>query len=222
VLRIWQEAMTATALRDDGKLEVEPPPRPATVVRDPLGLPVLVLNRLYQPVRITSARRAFGLLYTGSARVLAGDGELLDFHSWRSVPASDGDDVVAVIDGALRVPRIVRLFRYSRVWRPLVRLSRRNLMLRDAFVCQYCGRRRPARELDIDHVHPRSRGGEDTWANLVTACQPCNRRKGWRTPQEANMPLLRRPDSPHWTLATQLLVGASCRYDEWDPFLEAC
>ena len=213
--------MTVTALREDGHLEVEPPTRTTSLVGDPLGLPVLVLNRLYQPVRITSARRAFVLLYTGSARVLASDGELLDFHSWSSSPACDGDDVITVVDGALRVPRIVRLRRYSRVWRPHVRLSRRNLMLRDGFVCQYCGRRRPTRELDIDHVLPRSRGGEYSWSNLVTACQPCNRRKGRRTPQEANMPLLGRPERPRWTLATQLLVGASCRFDEWDPFLAA-
>jgi 5-methylcytosine-specific restriction endonuclease McrA len=102
-----------------------------------------------------------------------------------------------------------------------VRLTRRNLMLRDGFTCQYCGHRRPVRELDIDHVVPRSRAGEDSWTNLVTACQPCNRRKGRCTPNEANMPLIRHPLAPHWSTAVQLLVGTARRYVEWEPFLEA-
>jgi len=115
----------------------------------------------------------------------------------------------------------VHLRRYARCRRPTVRLTRRNVMLRDGFQCQYCARRRPTVELDIDHVQPRSRGGPDTWTNLVTACQPCNRRKGRRTPQEANMPLRRRPRAPRWSHAAQLLAGTAGRYKEWEPFLKA-
>jgi 5-methylcytosine-specific restriction endonuclease McrA len=190
---------------------------------DPLVLPVLVINRLYQPIRITSARRAIRLLFTGTARALTEDGELLDFRSWLALPVREGrDDALPIVNGALRVPRIVHLVRYGRVRRPTIRLSRRNLMLRDGYTCQYCARRRPVRVLDIDHVLPRSRGGEDSWTNLVTACQPCNRRKGRRTPQEANMPLLRRPAPPRWSATAQLLTGTPRRYKEWQPFLEAC
>ncbi len=213
--------MTAAVWSESERMEAEPPPRPSLATSEPLGLPVLVLNRIYQPVRITSARRAFGLLYTDNARALDTDGELRDFASWMSLPIRDGDDGVAILSGALRVPRIVHLRRYGRVWRPQVRLSRRNVMLRDGFVCQYCHRRRSTRDLDIDHVLPRSRGGADSWTNLVTACQPCNRRKGRRTPSEAGMPLLARAKAPSWTLAAQLLNGTSCRYQEWDPFLKA-
>lgn len=185
-------------------------------------LPVLVLNRVFQPVRITTVRRAMRLLYTGTAQALDASGELFDFERWLALPVRDGvDDMVAVVSGALRVPRIVHLRRYGRVRCPTVRLTRRNLMLRDGFTCQYCGRRRPVRDLDIDHVCPRSRGGEDSWTNLVTACQPCNRRKGRRTPAEAAMPLLRRPAAPRWSTAVQLLVGTARRYKEWEPFLQA-
>jgi 5-methylcytosine-specific restriction endonuclease McrA len=204
-------------------VDVELPPWVCTPTGgDPLTLPVLVINRVFQPIRITSARRAIRLLYTGTARALTEDGELLDFGAWLRLPVREGrDDVLPIVNGALRVPRIVHLVRYARMRRPTIRLTRRNLMLRDGYTCQYCSRRRPVRELDIDHVLPRSRGGEDSWTNLVTACQPCNRRKGRRTPAEANMPLRKRPGAPRWSASAQLLTGTPRRYKEWEPFLEA-
>ena len=187
-----------------------------------LALPVLVLNRIYQPIRITTVRRALTLLYSGTAQVVDADGELHDFARWRRLPVRvDRDDPVPIVGGQLRVPRIVRLRRYARCWRATIRLSRRNLMLRDDYRCQYCARAFPSRDLDIDHVLPRSRGGEATWTNLVTACQACNRRKGRRTPTEAGMPLLRLPVAPRWSHQVQLLAGASRRYAEWEPFLAA-
>jgi 5-methylcytosine-specific restriction endonuclease McrA len=104
------------------------------------------------------------------------------------------------------------------------------VMLRDDLRCQYRGRVAPEHELDIDHVVPRSRGGPNEWDNLVTSCQPCNRRKGRHTPQEARMPLLSHPCEPRWSIAARLLVraglagapegGASC-YEQWEPFLRA-
>jgi len=189
---------------------------------DPLGLPVLVLNRVYQPVRITNARRAIRLLYTGTAQALGEDGECYDWFDWAALEVRDGvDDEITIVHGCLRIPRIVHLRRYARCRRPIVRLTRRNVMLRDGFQCQYCAKRRPVVELDIDHVQPRSRGGQDSWTNLVTACQPCNRRKGRHTPQEAGMALERRPRAPRWSHAVQLLAGTPGRYKEWEPFLKA-
>ncbi|MBW2454547.1 MAG: HNH endonuclease [Deltaproteobacteria bacterium] len=181
-----------------------------------------MLNRIFQPIRITTARRALTLLYTGTAQVLDGEGELHDFARWRRQPVrAEQDDPVLIVGGRLRVPRIVRVRRYARCWRATIRLTRRNLMLRDDFQCQYCGRSFPSRQLDIDHVLPRSRGGEASWTNLVTACQSCNRRKGRRTPAEAGMPLARPPAAPRWSHQAQLLAGAAERYVEWEPFLEA-
>ncbi len=189
---------------------------------DPLSLPVLVVNRGFQPIRITTARRALTLLYSGTAQALDGDGELHDFDGWRQLPVRAGqDDPLPIVGGQLRVPRILRLRRYARCWRATVRLSRRNVMLRDGYQCQYCARPFALRELDIDHVVPRSRGGEASWTNLVTACQSCNRRKGRRTPTEAGMPLLRHPIAPRWSHSAQLLAGAPGRYSEWEPFLQA-
>jgi 5-methylcytosine-specific restriction endonuclease McrA len=115
----------------------------------------------------------------------------------------------------------VHLLRYDRTPRVTVRLTRRNLMFRDAHQCQYCGKRPPLRELNIDHVLPRSRGGADSCENLVTACRVCNLRKGWKTPEEANMRLARRPFRPKWTMTAQILLGSGWKFKEWEPFLKA-
>jgi 5-methylcytosine-specific restriction endonuclease McrA len=111
--------------------------------------------------------------------------------------------------------------RYERTPRFVVRLTRRNLMLRDGFQCQYCGRRPHQRDLNIDHVIPRSRGGADTWENLVISCRACNLKKGRRTPPEASMVLLRIPQAPRWSPATQIRLSSYAQFEEWEPFLEA-
>jgi 5-methylcytosine-specific restriction endonuclease McrA len=189
--------------------------------RDPLSLPVLVINRLYQPVQVTSARRAVLLLFGGSALALDDRGELHDFPSWRRQPVRQDDDAIPIVGGALRVPRVVHLRRYDRARRPVVRLTRKNVMLRDGHLCQYCAARLPTRDLNIDHVLPRSRGGPDSWENLVTACRECNLRKGRRTPEEASMRLLRQPFAPRWTVTMQILMGVQQPVKEWQPFLKA-
>jgi 5-methylcytosine-specific restriction endonuclease McrA len=195
----------------------KPTPRSA----EPLELPVLVVNRFFQPVSVTTAKRAFLLLFGGAALAIDEAGDLHDFTAWRTLPVRDKDDELPVVGGALRVPRVLHLRRYERIRRPTIRLTRKNLMLRDAHQCQYCGRNPSVRELNIDHVVPRSRGGEDSWENLVTACRVCNLRKGWRTPDEASMRLLRKPVTPRWSTTTQILLGASNPFEEWGPFLKA-
>jgi 5-methylcytosine-specific restriction endonuclease McrA len=188
---------------------------------DVLSSPVLVLNRHFQPVQVTTAKRAFVLLYGGAARALDEGGEPYDFDAWRELPIREGDEAVPVTRGAIRVPRIVHLHRYDRVPRTAVRLTRRNLMFRDGHQCQYCGKRPPLRDLNIDHVMPRSRGGLGTWENLVTACRICNLKKGWKTPEEANMHLARVPFRPRWSMGAQISLVSQRKFPEWEPFLKA-
>ena len=188
---------------------------------DVLSMPVLVLNRFFQPVQITTVKRAMVLLYGGAAEAIDEEGEARDFDAWRGMDVRADDDALPIVGGALRVPRVVHLHRYDRTPRTTVRLTRRNLMFRDAHQCQYCGRRPALRDLNIDHVTPRSRGGGDSWENLVTACRDCNLRKGWKTPEEANMRLARMPFRPKWTMTAQLLMGAGWRFKEWEAFLKA-
>src|SRR6185436_20924380 len=131
------------------------------------------------------------------------------------------DDHLPIVGGTLRVPRVLHLRRYERIRRPTIRLTRKNLMLRDGHQCQYCARRPPVRDLNIDHVIPRSRGGQDSWENLVTACRLCNLRKGWRTPDEASMRLIRAPIAPRWSTSVQIMMGRRKTFEEWGPFLKA-
>ncbi len=196
-----------------------PPPRRATP--DVLQIPVLLLNRFFAPVSVASARRALVLLYGGAARAVDDSGETHDFLGWRRLPVRTLDDGVPLVDGELRVPRVLHLVRYERFPTHRVRLTRKNLLLRDDYQCQYCGKQPGVRDLNIDHVLPRSRLGRDTWENLVVSCRSCNLKKGRRTPQEAKMKLLKQPKEPRWSTTRHILLMTKRPYDEWEPFLAA-
>jgi len=139
---------------------------------------VLVLNASYEPLNITSWRRATVLLMKGKAERLEYNGKFLytDFPQ----------------------PTVIRLRHYVRVPYMEVPLTRRNILHRDGHTCQYCGY--TGDKLTLDHVIPRSRGGGDTWENIVAACVCCNVKKGSRTPQEARMPLRHLPRQPYSSL----------------------
>ncbi len=178
---------------------------------------VLVLNRVFQPVHITSVRRAFSLLYQGVAKALDEELQLFDFESWSALSAAR-HDAVQTVSRRIRVPRVVVLVAYEHLPKARVRFSRFNIYARDDSTCQYCGRRFSRSELNLDHVVPRSRGGSTNWENVVCSCVPCNLRKGGRTPEEAGMRLLRHPARPRWT---PVFRNAARRafYREWMPFL---
>jgi len=183
-----------------------------------LDAPVLVLNRNYQPIRVTRARRALMMLYAGAAKALDARYEAHDFARWRALRAVDGYEVVGTSSGPLCVPRILLVMRYGRTPGTTIRLSRRNVYLRDDYTCQYCGKRLPTKELNLDHVTPRSQGGRATWDNLVTSCRLCNFRKGGATPEDAGMRLLKQPARPGWSTAATL-AAAPRHFSEWEPFL---
>ena len=179
---------------------------------------VLVLNRSYLPVHITSVRRAFSLVYQGVARVVDEQYETFDFDSWRDLAIRAGDDSIGVVGGLIRVPRVILLIAFDRIPKRHVRFSRINVYGRDRSTCQYCGRRFPRTDLNLDHVVPRSKGGRTTWQNVVCSCLDCNRRKGGRTPQQAGMRLIAPPRRPRWTPMVGVLAGRR-GYPEWRPFL---
>lgn len=180
---------------------------------------VLVLNRLYQPVNITTVRRAFTLLYQGTARAIDREFQTFDFESWAALAAEvHNKDVIHTVSRTIRVPRVIILQVYDRFPKLNVRFSRQNIYLRDKSTCQYCGRRLPRSELNLDHVIPRSRGGRTTWENVVCSCIRCNLDKGGRTPAEAGMRLLKRPCRPKWSPFERDSDG-HYRYEDWRPFL---
>lgn len=183
-----------------------------------LAAPVLVLNRNYQPVRVTRARRALMLMYTGAAQAVDAQFETHDFAAWANLPPRAQDESIRTSSGEVCIPRVLLLSRYGRIPTATLRLSRRNVYLRDDYTCQYCGHKAAATELNLDHVEPRCLGGRASWENLVTSCKRCNFRKGSATPQSAGMKLLRRPARPSWSTAAAL-ASTPRRFVEWEPFL---
>jgi 5-methylcytosine-specific restriction endonuclease McrA len=183
-----------------------------------LNSAVLVLNRNYQPVHVTSVKRALSLLYLGVAKAIDTQYRLYEFADWAALSASAPHDSINTIDRRIRVPRVVVLSAYEYLPKGRVRFSRLNIYARDHDTCQYCARQLPRSELNLDHVVPRSQGGKTSWENVVCSCVPCNLRKGGRTPAQAGMKLLKVPMRPRWT---PFFRGASRRitYREWLPFL---
>jgi hypothetical protein len=181
-----------------------------------LNTKVLVLNRSYMPVHITSVRRALSLLYQDLAHAVDVQYRTFDFESWADLAAEE--EAIGLIDRAIRVPRVILLLAYDRVPRRHVRFSRYNIYARDQNRCQYCGRQFARAELNLDHVVPRSQGGTSTWENVVCSCLRCNRVKGGRTPTQAGMKLIRQPYRPQWT-PFMLEAFSLRRHKEWLPFL---
>jgi 5-methylcytosine-specific restriction endonuclease McrA len=143
-------------------------------------MPVLVLNLNYEPINVCDVKRAVVLIDKGKAELL-----------------ENGRGEIHTITRVFIMPSVIRLVYLVR--RPFSqrKLSKREILLRDRHICQYCGQQ--TRDLTIDHVLPRRMGGKDVWENVVSACIPCNRRKADRTPQQVGMSLLRRPRAPHPT-----------------------
>ncbi|TAL68837.1 MAG: HNH endonuclease [Bacteroidetes bacterium] len=160
---------------------------------------VLILNQSYEPVSVCSAKKAIILIFLTKAEIVA---------------KRDGK-VVRSINYSMPFPSVIRLARYIKVPFKKIELSRRNILKRDGFRCQYCGTK--SHELTIDHIIPKSRGGSDSWDNLVSACKSCNNKKADRTPEEAGIHLIKRPRRPHHILFITQYMG---KVDEnWKPFL---
>jgi len=159
---------------------------------------VLVLNQDYQPLSICSVQRSVKLLFLDKAELI---------HD-------DPDRQLRSVNDVFIYPSVIRLRRYINLPYTRIVLTRRNVMKRDRHLCQYCGARV---DLTLDHVLPRSRGGGDSWENLVTACNKCNVHKGNRTPEEAGMILKRKPYRPvHITFFRDILGGVQ---EDWKPYL---
>lgn len=183
-----------------------------------LNLGVLVLNRSYLPIHVTTVRRAFALVYQGAAHVVDSEYRSFAFDDWFAQAPEPGADTIGTSRGPIPVPRVIVLRSYDRMPRRHVRFSRANVFARDDHTCQYCDERFAKSDLNLDHVVPRSHGGRSTWENVVTSCVDCNRRKGGRTPEQAGFRLNKKPARPRWTPLASLPL-ASHRHDEWRPFL---
>lgn len=164
----------------------------------------LVLNAGFEPMQLVSWQRALCLVLSEKAEVVA--------HY---------DAVVRSVSSSVQLPSVVRLVRYVQVVSRLglVRCTRKNVLLRDHYQCQYCGVKCRPGAITIDHVVPRSRGGKTTWTNVVAACHLCNRKKGSRTPEQVGLVLQKLPRRPAW----RDLINDMSRdgiFGSWLPYLD--
>ena len=158
----------------------------------------LVLDQGYQPHRIVTWQRAVTMLFSGKVEVV-----------------EEYDEDICSISITIKMPAVVRLLRAIRGRQQAVKFSRINVMTRDKFRCQYCGRKLPMSDLSYDHVIPRCQGGKTTWENIVTACYPCNDRKASRTPRQAGMQLRSVPKKPRYLPFLAFAISTKSIPDAW-------
>ena len=159
---------------------------------------VLVLNQDYSPISVCTAEKAFLLLYLEKAELI---------HKVQDVE-------MRTVTASYPMPSVIRLSRYIVIPYKRVMLTRQNVFKRDKNTCLYCGSKK---DLTLDHVVPKSRGGQSSWTNLATACKKCNSLKGDKTPEEANMPLSKQPFKPSYVMFVRNYSGFTS--DEWLKYL---
>src|SRR5271156_4882457 len=164
----------------------------------------LVLNASFEPLHIVTWQRAIQLLFQGKVEVV-----------------EESDQEVHTVRMTIRVPAVLRLLTYVPLTKKkqIVRFSRANVFLRDHGVCQYCGRQYAKNQLTLDHVIPIVQGGKKSWENIVTACKPCNQRKGGRTPTQAGMKLVRKAKQPNWLPTASFQLGLTKTPERWRLYL---
>jgi len=141
---------------------------------------VIVLNASYEFIGLINWQRAMTLLIAGKVEVV-----------------KESDRIVRTVSRAFRIPSVIRLIKFIRqIYRREVPFSRKNILIRDEYVCQYCGREFTSTDLTVDHVIPKVQGGANEWTNVVACCRGCNMKKGGQTPRQAGMLLVRKPFKP--------------------------
>ena len=160
---------------------------------------VLVLNQTYEPLNICRVRRALVLIHEGKAEML-----------------ENGAGFIRSSSDLFPIPSVIKLAYMVKRPRPKRKLTRFEVFSRDQYTCQYCGKE--TRQLTIDHVIPRYRGGKQTWENMASACIPCNRRKAGRTPGEAGMKLITLPRIPRDNHRFYIPCHLETRH-EWQKYL---
>jgi 5-methylcytosine-specific restriction endonuclease McrA len=164
---------------------------------------VLVLNASFEPINVCTARRAVVLILKGIAYVEESAKNKWIHSSRYSMP----------------LPSVIRLVEYIHIPFERKSLSRKNILMRDNYTCQYCGRVFPPQELTLDHIVPRSRNGDSSWDNLVTCCRACNNRKSDQSPEAAGMRLLKRPQAYNLHVNRQIIRYIGRSDEAWRKYL---
>jgi len=185
---------------------------------------VLVLNRNWQAINIRTPADAFCQLATNVATALDIEGDEhirpVQWAEWITLPVRPQDYAVQTVRGAIRVPTVIVAVNFAKVPKKRPKLSAKNIRERDGNRCQYTGRPLRPDEGSLDHVLPRSRGGADSWENLVWAAKDVNQRKADRLPHEAGLKLLSVPRAPKEVPVSALIRNAH-GVAEWNLFLRS-
>ncbi|MEE8598353.1 MAG: HNH endonuclease [Dehalococcoidales bacterium] len=160
----------------------------------------IIINQNNEPLKICRARRAVVLLYRGKAEMLENGAGFIHSASY-----------------TFPLPSVIRLAHMIKRPRPERKLTRLEIFNRDQYTCQYCGRE--TRQLTLDHVIPRYRGGEHTWENVVSACVLCNQHKAGKTPEQAGMRLMHHPSPPHGNTLFYIPYHHLQTQSEWQKYL---
>lgn len=162
---------------------------------------VLVLNKAWCAVQIADWKKIMSLLYQDQAVAVDDNLQTYNFNDWVELSAlmtNYAHGFVNTTTLRIAIPEVVRLVDYDKLPKTQVKFTRRNIYEHYNNTCCYCGVKKSTKDLNLDHVLPRSRGGKTSWDNVVLSCIPCNSRKDDRLPSEAGMPLLVKPSKPRW------------------------
>lgn len=189
-----------------------------------MGNDVLVLNRSFYAVQITSWQRALTLLYADHASVVDQEYRTYSFEDWRQLSTLITEHPAGFVNTPgfkIAIPEVIALKIYDRLPATEVKFTRRNIYEHYQYRCCYCGKKFHSTDLNLEHVIPRSRGGKTNWENIVTACVPCNSRKADKMPAEAGMKLLITPTKPNWRGVLALMVNSPVKIrSSWQRFID--
>lgn len=180
---------------------------------------VLVLNKSWQAIHVSSLSHAISKVWLGHAKIVdPEDYQMYEWEDWASLKPNDNDYVIRGGRIQIKAPEVIVLTSFDRLVNAGVTFNRRNVYIRDKQTCQYCSKKLASEDITIDHVIPRSRPeGKTAWDNCVVACVSCNSKKADRTPEQAGMILLSIPKKPKWVPAYKKGSVLS----SWEKFISA-
>jgi 5-methylcytosine-specific restriction endonuclease McrA len=185
----------------------------------------LVLNRGFLAIHIMDHKKAISLVYQGHAEAVDSSYVCYSFENWVALSESMTESDLGFIHTPtlkISIPAVIRLTRYDRLPSADVKFTVPNLFSHYNNICSYCGHKFPSSDLNRDHIVPRSRGGKTNWDNIVPSCIPCNKKKADKTPEEAGMRLLVKPEKPRWKGPSQMIrkMPRIKVHDSWHNFLD--
>jgi len=180
---------------------------------------VLILNKGWTAIRVRTVLEAVKLVFRDRAVIVDTDTyELYDWLGWIDLPVKDGDEFISSSSSNIKIPEVIVLTDYNKVPNFDIRLTKRNIYLRDSGICQYTGKKLGKHDYDVDHVIPKAQGGKNSWPNMVLCDKNVNRKKANRTPEEAGISLIRKPFKPK---ASTIMIEPGYKEPEsWSKFLK--